>query len=382
MDRISRARNRMLYALPFFGALICHADIIITNDPEGSAYVVPSGLIYINKAYLDTLSDGELVFVLCHEVMHLALLYWSRQGTRKVLVVNSNGKVGALWNLAHDYAINLILHEMLEKYAWVSMPKGILLDHKYAGMSAESIYDALLQDMPVCYFGDALGECCSEDEAKWKQNLYDAVQTHMERGKGNLPNAIQLLVDDMTPKVQWQVLLARWASERCSSLDYTYMRPSRRARATNVVLPTTLRNGPVVTVLWDTSGSMAEYHNMVFRELSGILDALHAPIRVILCDSEVVGVFDGLREASELAENLVGGGGSDFCPAFELVTDRRSIIISFTDGFINVPRQEPSQPVLWVLTPDGSDPTAGAWGTVIRLPQAPEKNREHPLRKS
>jgi predicted metal-dependent peptidase len=127
---------------------------------------------------------------------------------------------------------------------------------------------------------------------------------------------------------------------------------------------------PQITILWDTSGSMGGEHNAILVEVVSILEETSAPIRVVTCDTQVRGETN-TRDIAEIVTVVEGGGGSDFNPAFEYVAPSLTwdtIIIAMTDGHINVPKEAPAcQASLWLLTPDGVDPTGGRWGDVIRL---------------
>jgi predicted metal-dependent peptidase len=63
-----------------------------------------------------------------HEVMHPALQHHTRRGGR-----NPRG-----WNMACDYAISPMLVD-----AGLTLPKDVLLDNRFWGMSAERIYNLL-----------------------------------------------------------------------------------------------------------------------------------------------------------------------------------------------------------------------------------------------
>jgi predicted metal-dependent peptidase len=278
------------------------------------------------------------------------------------------------WNLSHDYVINQIISEMSKENngAWCKVPDHAAQDAKYKDWSAEEVYDDILENTPAFegFFlnGDgARGDSPEGDE--WKQYLLNAIQDHKSRRGGHIPNALQIYVDLLIPKVSWAEKLAQWTGENYAGVSYDYKRPSRREGATNCVLAAANHaNAPYIIVLWDTSGSMAGHVNMVFSELDGILQSTRAPIRVILCDTAIRGDFPALREAQELAQNVEGGGGSDFTPAFQAVENTDCLVIAFTDGDITVPEDRPCAQVLWVLTADGRDPTEGKWGDVMHLP--------------
>jgi predicted metal-dependent peptidase len=79
---------------------------------------------------VETLSAAEIAGTLAHEVMHPALQHHTRRG----------GRDPRRSNMACDYAINPMLLD-----AGLTLPKDVLLDHRFRGMSAERIYN-LLED--------------------------------------------------------------------------------------------------------------------------------------------------------------------------------------------------------------------------------------------
>lgn len=377
--RLSKARLRLLYGIPFLGSLVARLDMRIVDDPKvlSTACVHPNGVVRFYRGFLEELADPEVAFVLAHEVLHVALGYWSRMGNRKAFLVGPDGSKVPAFNCAHDFAINLILEEFSKSASgkWLRVPEKVLLDAKYAGWCAEKIYDDILKNTPCLdgfYTDVGKGPPSGMEDPyqkKWEHFLHRAKDHHDQWGSGSLPDVLNSYIENLIPQVSWGEKLAQWTGDNYAGISYNYRRPSRREGATNCILAAADHgNAPNVTILWDTSGSMVSYLEMVWGELAGILGALRAPIRVILCDTEVKGDFQSLRDAEELAGEIRGGGGSDFTPAFDLVQRDDSVIIAFTDGHITVPGASPRNSVLWVVTPGGKDPTDGHWGDVLHLP--------------
>ena len=84
--------------------------------------------LFYNPAFVETLNAAELAGVLAHEVMHPALQHHTRRGDRD----------RKRWNMACDYAINPLLLD-----AGLTLPKDVLIDHRFRGMSAERIYNLI-----------------------------------------------------------------------------------------------------------------------------------------------------------------------------------------------------------------------------------------------
>lgn len=144
----AKAKVKMILKHPFFAVLALHLQEreagkeLPTTATDGKS-------LFVNAEWAKKLDDDEKLFVLGHEVLHCALGHLWRRGTRDP----------QRWNMAADYAINLILQK-----SGLKAPKDCLLDAKYEDMSAEEIYDKMPKDMkgkkPLCVFlkGNGGGE--------------------------------------------------------------------------------------------------------------------------------------------------------------------------------------------------------------------------------
>ena len=88
-------------------------------------------VIYYNSAFVESIKPEELEGVLAHEVLHCALAHHCRRGQRKI----------RLWNIAADYAINPVVLKN-----GLVLPADALINPEYEELSAEQIYDRLLQE--------------------------------------------------------------------------------------------------------------------------------------------------------------------------------------------------------------------------------------------
>lgn len=127
--KLLRVRVQLLFKQPFFATLclrlkLIPADAFPTMATNGK-------VICYNTAFVESLTPEELEGVLAHEVSHCALGHHCRRGNRD----------RRLWNIACDYAINpLLLKNDLV------LPAGALVNADYEGLSAEQIYDRMLQE--------------------------------------------------------------------------------------------------------------------------------------------------------------------------------------------------------------------------------------------
>lgn len=373
LSRVSRQRTRMLRFYPFFGALACRFRFRLTN--KALAAVSPDGVMYINPAYAAELSDQELAGVIVHEVLHPALHHFTRR----------KHKHPVAWNIAGDYAINAMIAQQAKGPGakWVSAGALPLYDAKYEGWTVDAIYDDMMKNAIKVpgYVGDMLpedspgGKATPDREDYWRRAVVSAAQTHERmRGRGSLPAGVNVLLKEIRePEIPWQVTLSQYIGDNYAGMDYGYRRVSRRQGCVGagiVLAAPDKTTAPQVIVLIDTSGSMSEYNRVVISEVSGIAKALNAPFRVVFCDAEVQGDVTDARRAEELLDKFKGGGGSDFRPAFEHIrsADKRNVIIAATDGYIGVPETDPGyQGLVWLVTPNGEDPTGGRYGRVIKL---------------
>ena len=405
LERVSAARTYLTAKVPFLGfmALRLRPRVATPQDRVPTAGVGPDGTLVLNEKFVESLSDPELRGLLAHEVLHPGMRFFERMGNKELLP----------WNWCHDHAINLIILEFVSGSlsGSIQLPPGGLHDTQYTGMAAEEIYSSLPvkakkqggkgtgkgtgegkpgDGSEIPGGGDCRPDLASTKDGReagrgdqaaqerlgqnWKVALAAAAQLHeQQKGRGSLPGSLRLLIDEMLdPKIHWTRILSQWLGEHAGQPDLTYMRPSRRGAAVGeILIGRRRRNFPDVTVLWDTSGSMAGEEKKIFPEIASMCEDLDLRLRLIIIDSAIHADLSDVKEAEEIAEAISGGGGSDFRPAFTLLDEERndSVVIAFTDGYIGVPDVQPEslKGVVWVITRGGTDPTRGGWGQCMRL---------------
>lgn len=383
IERIGKARTKLMARCPFFGhlSLKLRPRICRVNDFVDRAAVGPDGTLVFNPAFLDKLSDAQLCFVLAHEVMHPALLYFDRM----------QGRLPKLWNIAHDYAINLIIKQMATDNS-IQLLDDIAIDEYYKDWSAEEIYEDLLEDAVLVKlttttddgeeggkqgqqsqqgkqgqggkgqqpgrgqgFGPTNGKgrgkhdlnedplandgrpdindtdqgkksqrgdksCQSAMGNDWKIAIVGAAQRHEhEKGRGNMPAGLLRIIDELiNPKISWLEKLSRWVGEHGKRIDYTYQRPSRRSESVGQYLPSQKKYGfKDVVVMMDTSGSIS--HHMLKAGVSEVQGICEDLGIAVRALVIDAAVHDDVMcdDAMALVDKLSGGGGSDFTPGFE-----------------------------------------------------------------
>lgn len=123
----------------------------------------------------------------------------------------------------------------------------------------------------------------------------------------------------------------------------------------------------------DTSGSCeGDLCAHFLREMSQVMEGLNTMdslnrVLVVQCDQDIQDqqVVESLSQWHDLVEHfkLKGGGGTDFCPVFELAETIDDIVglLYFTDGYGDFPDQEPTFPTRFLLDSDDIPSYAPAW---------------------
>ena len=340
-------------------------------------------LLYYNPGYVETLSAAELAGVLAHEVMHPALQHHTRRG----------GRNPKRWNMACDYAINPLLID-----AGLTLPKDVLIEHRFRGMSAEQIYNLIEEqgtetsqetvpadhapkgdssdqqlssnddggqvDAPVTPGGigqvlDAPepdgneGASVAEQAREWKIAVEQAES--VARLAGKLPAGVpRSLEESDAAGVDWRELLRRAWSDTIPS-DYSWIRPNRRHVWSGLFLPGVISEGAgEIAIAVDCSGSVSRRQLGLFQaEVRSILEAQRPNlVHVLYFDTEVHRA-ETYQAGQTINLTPTGGGGTDFEPCFAWLNERGIVpqnLIFLTDLCGSFPAEAPTYPVLWAST--------------------------------
>jgi len=375
--RILRARMQLMLLHPYLAAALARLPVVNATSLGWCETMVTDGYyIYVSPSFCETLTEDEISGVFAHEVMHCVLGHLDRRGGRDRL----------LWNIAIDYATNLLLTDFGFK-----LPASGLLDRRYKGQTAEEIYDGLIKDPHVSRLcngfdqhiepGDAEGQTLrgedypSTDE---RRRLRAVILREMQkewsrRGRGTIPGELQREIERASrAQLSWQQLLARFMSGLRRS-DYRLCPFNKKHLWRGVYLPSLGIPGPDHLVLAvDTSGSVspAELGQFV-AELDRLRAMTECRLSLLHCDAAIQRVDEiGAGETTILpSRKLCGGGGTDFRPVFDWVAKREmprpDAVVYCTDGLGEFPPQAPPDPVVWIVTAQGLPQFP--FGTVIRL---------------
>jgi len=367
LQRVARARTKLLFGQPFYALLAMQLDVVVRAELPAMAGTDGERL-YVQPAVVDAWTLTELAGVLAHEIEHVIRGHvWRRQHRDPVL-----------WNIAGDLVIN---HDL--QAAGLTLPKGVLLDAQYAGMTAEAVYDKIRNQAKYQQMAQAVSQQWnvggmlepegSQGEQQAQQQEWEgrvkAAAAGMQPGK--TPGHIEQLLDKLRkPPIDLPALLERFLLvDRCFD-DYDWTYPNRNYLAQGLYLPS-LRGEvmPAVGVFVDTSGSVSPEELAYFGGCLNdvLLRAKPKRTYVVYCDADIP--KDGIQEytpGQEIDFRPVGRGGTDFRPPFARAAKEGwplAAAIYLTDLEGPFPDREPEYPTLWVSMGGGTAP----WGETHRL---------------
>jgi predicted metal-dependent peptidase len=152
-------------------------------------------------------------------------------------------------------------------------------------------------------------------------------------------------------RTPWELALQRWI-EAVAPGDRTFNRPSRReVERPDVVLPGRRREGWILNIVLDTSGSMTDEIPRALGTLGEFCEAVGVDrVRLVQCDAAVTS--DELLDPNELVERRIEGyGGSDLSPALLHLAEDQHVraVVVVTDGEVAYPPERMPYELLWLV---------------------------------
>jgi len=378
--RIERAHAQLMKHPDFclFSGVFMVGKVSV-SETHATACTNGRDVIY-GRAFVDSLDDKQLAFVVVHEAMHKAY--------RHLTVWKGIAKENAmLANAAMDYVINLQIRDADPNGLVVAMPRDAdgkllgLLDDKYRDMDTKQVYQLLKKEMQEEGDGDGTGNGQSDgesgspvggqgqpqngenkadangfDEHDWSgadelsdkevEELSRDIDSALREGailagkmKGKVPRGINELLH---PKVDWREALREFVKTNTRGGDQsTWRRPNRRYLGMDIIMPSAVSQKAELFVLGvDTSGSIGgEMLAQFMGEVKSICEEV-APetVELLYWDSHVAGreTYRG-AEVEQLINTTKprGGGGTmpECVPVF-LETERIApqCVVMLTDG--------------------------------------------------
>lgn len=388
---ITALKRKVIALYPFFGSIAADVEYQETEDIKS---IKSDGRnIFYNPKYMSCLSAAYQIFVLAHELCHIAFEHTAR----------GKGKDPMIWETATDAIINQMLkRDGLDIIAGgIDYPEAIDYD-------AEQYYEILLKEKLdiELLFGKLEGQenpaggggngeqppesDDSEDDSEDEDNNDESDQELLleekdsdnedseddehalveekESKAGNAVNRDTRIVEEIgncQPVIDWRLILLDTINY---GVDWSYT----NAVLENGIVRPVLEEMPVpeTEIVLDTSWSVDEELLRNFlRECKNILT--FSKLKAGCFDTVFYGFHD-IRTVQDI-ENMPfqGGGGTDFNVAAEAFTLRVDNRIIFTDG--QAPMPDKFLKAIWVVYGDETIEPAG--GTVIHI--KPEQLKKH-----
>lgn len=376
-------KTRILREHPFWG--IIALKLVWVEDTSGFVPTLGTdGLhVFYNAAFIKRLRVPEVAFAIAHELYHCVMKHCgfvSRRGDRDAQI----------WNIACDYITNAEIASL--KIGEFITTIAIYHDLKYAGWSAEEVYEDLIQNQDQipqqreCLDQHFEIEIVDDDgmatdgdeqdggddsrpgrikmtreeydryEQEWANTIQQAVSAHhnaVESGSGatmsSLPDSIRRMISDLKrPRVNWKQALKSYV-QRTIRRGYSYSTPNKKVFSTGITLPGFRREVQSLNlvVAVDTSGSITEgILTSCVSELNGMLGMFeHYDITAFCFQHNVVEesvtkitkrAGSNIRNLLPFLKNLSGGGGTSFEVIWAYMREQKMrprVLVVLTDGY-------------------------------------------------
>lgn len=360
-EKVSKARSLLVLRQPFFATLLLGTPTYVDATLNPPTMATNGTAILMHPEFIESCSVAEIMGVLCHEVMHIAMMHPWRRGSRDPRRAN----------IAMDYAINGIIEE-----AGLTLPENRLRKREFDGLSFEEIYTKLPatsddddgdgDGAPLDEVRDAKGDTAQQQQSEAEMRIRVVQAATIAKAQGKLPSSLAKLVEEvLAPVVDWRAELRRYMTA-VQKTDQSWARPQRRMLGLGMYLPSfhTPGMGKVVVAI-DTSGSVVEQAKEFLSEVQAICeDCRPEEIVVIQCDA-VVQRVDTYQPGDPINSAIAGGGGTSFRPPFEWCDKEGvtpAVLVYLTDLEGQFPH-DPGYPVIWAATTKHDVP----FGDVIRM---------------
>lgn len=382
MEKIYKSRMALMKREPFFGHLVMSLKLrpmkAVPGTTDGVMGTNGTSLVF-NPEWVCSRTEHDLMCILAHETLHVAMLHPIRREDRDP----------ELWNIAADCIVNRTLTEhgyQMPADALVSVP-GL---HISPYDTSEDIYERLKEmvgnggggngmkmakagvsmdagDQPGEGEGEGEGQGDQPSQGPTSQEQEDVMRKVVEaamaaREAGSMPASMERIVDiSFHGQRDWRDELRKIIAGGAEKIP-SWSRPNRRYIHMNEYLPGPSDWGPGEIVLAiDTSGSIDdELLSKFVAEVRKINEDIQPEkIHVVCCDAQVQWT-QTYTSFDEIEAKPVGRGGTRFSPVFDWVEQQGihpRALIYFTDLQCSDFGEPPSYDVRWVVWPDGSSMT-------------------------
>lgn len=320
------------------------------EDPSVDWVSVLHLTVSLNLDWFKTLTKGQRIFAILHEVWHVAYGHTS--------ILPSPNIDHEILNVAEDHVINLKLIE--DGFEPI---EGIYADPRFSGMTSKEVYDILIDEGfkpppsnkpmggEIKQGEGATGPEQKMREVEWAQLIQRASMAQERSGQGSMPDDIARSVKDvLSPKLKWNMIL-RQHFNKYHREGYNYARRNRRVP--NFYLPSqrSLKMGAVRTYS-DASYSTSEVElSTGIKELEYMRDLLKPSKIVMHAFACTLGKPQVAEQHSRISFAPDVSGGTSLEPVWEDIKKNKDtqVAIIFTDGEVNVPEEKLKVDLIFII---------------------------------
>ena len=347
----------------FLGRLLCSIEFL-WDEKIGTACT--NGLyIKFNPYFFLAMSEKDRVFVLYHELWHVALMH----------CVDLKNRNGPAWQYATDYVINFMAYEdgLVSRNAYLSSIEFTgLSEPKYDGWTSEAIYRDLLKNSVKIPMGP-MEDLEPAPEGSTGKIISAVVQSYqmakLSKKAGQLPGEFEEIISKfLNPVIPWEQVLQNYFSERCNS-DYSLQRPNRRY--SDIIISSLVSDGQLQSISWyiDDSGSISDEMLLRFTSEVAYVHNTYNPetMKIIFFDADIQNEYEFEADTPILELKPIGRGGTELEPVRQHILENKpNVAIIMTDLYCDPMRSDPGVEILWAVS--NNDNPKVPFGTIIKLP--------------
>ena len=378
-EKFIRAYNQVMKKFPYFAPIYRRVVIIKTDDIPTAAAAWGYLLLY-NEKFFDQLSDNEAMFVVLHEIMHLALNH--------VMPSRVDNKNRQIWNIATDVFINHILFgDLFNKTVGETIRKGLvsllaITEHpELLGMHYEEhIYEYLKKkaiengtgglNNDILPKGDDIARKYASrrkvidvdnDAKKLIREIRRTMKNH-----GSIPETFTKAFDNL------EEFIPKWIDELLAIVQQSIT--TKLTSSMPILIPSGTYDTELgvvyenyiekiteyyLHIIWDVSGSMHEYSEQIAEFIYGLLSLPGANIRLTLyivdTDLKKTVHINSPDDFINYAEKAILGGGTSFVSVLKKIEKMPEVdkVIIITDAYADWPATF-NKPLIGVFTEDYS----------------------------
>jgi predicted metal-dependent peptidase len=318
---------------PYFGSIVSTLDICSNNQIE--TYKGNGERLYYNEDYIEECDSDDVEFILASSAMHRVLQHQNR-------AIERHSKV---WQLASDFVVNSMMMQN-----GFELPIKANYQDRFREMYVEEVYAILMDEMEDEYAKENEEQITQDDESLDQEFLEQLFKKFEESNM--LPKDIEyILTQHKSHTINWRDELYRYIATYDKS-QFSFFPPNMKYLYRGIYIPSLNSDLLSIVVAIDTSGSIDDGLLATFlAEVEAIMENYpHYQIDLIQADSKVQS-HQVFTTGEPINYRVKGRGATNFIPTFEYIDTAIGIptlLIYFSDGAGEFPKDLPAYDVLWV----------------------------------